>query len=120
MPCTEKAYLIPVIIIEVTFVNPFAVNGGVDGAPATPEQLTFIVFMALTDEELIANAENPDKGLKRVLGLSKPLMLVYTALEIVKFFKLKVYAAKFVKPVPTTEVVLNDGIDSKEAQDSNI
>ena len=74
----------------------------------------------ITDEELIANDDEPGKGLKRELEMSKPFMPACTALEIVKFFKLKVYAAKFVKPVPTTEVVLNDGIDSKEAQDSNI
>ena len=120
MPCTEKAYFIPVIIIEVTFVNPVVENGGVVGADVTPEQLTFIVFMALTDEEPIANAAEPGKGLKAEPELSKPFMLVCAALEIVKFFKLKVYAAKFTKPVLTTEIVLNDGIDSKEAQDSNI
>jgi hypothetical protein len=49
MPCTEKAYLIPVIIIEVTFVNPLVVNGSDAGADATPEQLMFIFFMALTE-----------------------------------------------------------------------
>ena len=55
MPATDTAYFIPVRIIEVTFVNPLVENGPVGGADVTPEQLTFIFFMALTVASEYAN-----------------------------------------------------------------
>jgi hypothetical protein len=51
MPCTEKAYFIPVIITEVTFENAVVENGADEGIAVTPEQFILIFFMALFDEE---------------------------------------------------------------------
>ena len=62
MPCMEKAYFIPVIIIEVTFVNPVLKNGADEpvGADVTPEQFILIFFMALVDEEV--KFKDPEPG----------------------------------------------------------
>jgi hypothetical protein len=118
MPCTEKAYFIPVIIIEVTFVK--AVENGPDvGTDVTPEQLTFIFFMALTDESEYANDVPPgDDGV--LLVTKRELMLVIAELDSVKLVKLMVFEAKLVKFEPVTDEVLNDGIDSKEKQFENM
>jgi hypothetical protein len=120
MLAIDTAYFSPVRIIEVTFVKPEGGNGGVVGADVTPEQLTLIFFMALVDEEFNAKAPPPVKNEGLVFVLSKALIDVCPALEIVKLFKLKVYTAKPANPEETTEAVLNDGIDSKEKQFSNI
>lgn len=65
MLCTEKAYFIPVIIIEVTFVNPLDENGPVGGADVTPEQFILIFFMALFDEE--PKLKDPEPGSDAVM-----------------------------------------------------
>jgi hypothetical protein len=120
MPAIDTAYFSPVRIIEVTFVNPVDENGALPGVAVNPEQLTLIVFIALTDEELNPKTDAPVKVARLVAVVNKPFILVCAALEIVKLFKLKVYVAKFWNPVDTTEAVLNKGIDSKEMQVSNI
>ena len=120
IPAIDTAYLIPVRIIEVTFVNPVVENGAVLGGADTAEQLTFISFMALIDPLLNAKFDAPNKVLRPEDEDNKPLILVCTALEIVKLFKLKVFVAKFKNPEETTEEVLNEGIDSKEIQPENI
>jgi hypothetical protein len=120
MPAIDTAYFSPVRIIEVTFVNEVDENGGEPGAATSPEQLTFIVFIALVDEEFNPKTDPPDKEVNDVLELNKLVILVCAELEIVKLFKLKVYAAKLWNPVDTTEAVLNKGIDSRETQLSNI
>jgi hypothetical protein len=120
MPAIDTAYLSPVRIIEVTFVNPVLENGAVLGGVDTPEQLTFIFFMALIDPLLSAKVDDPDKLLRPEAEDNKPVILTCAELEIVKLFKLKVFTAKFENPEETTEEVLNEGIDSKEIQPSNI
>jgi hypothetical protein len=120
MPAIDTAYFSPVRIIEVTFVNPVVENGALVGVAVNPEQLTLIVFIALTDEELNPKADAPVKLGKLELEDNKLFILVCAALEIVKLFKLKVNDAKLENPVDTTEEVLNKGIDSKEMQVSNI
>jgi hypothetical protein len=120
MPAIDTAYFSPVRIIEVTFVNPFDENGGEPGAATSPEQLTFIVFIALVDEEFNPKDDPPGKAVKDVLEFNKLVILVCAELEIVKLFKLKVNDAKLWNPVDTTEAVLNKGIDSRETQLSNM
>ena len=122
MPCTEKAYFIPVIIIEVTFVNPILLNGPNCGTNVTPEQLTFIVFIALFEILLNAKAAafTPDKNCILKFSNNKFCTDVCAELEIVKLFKLIVDAAKPENPVETTEAVLNKGMDSKETQVLNM
>ena len=120
MPCTEKAYFIPVIIIEETFVNPVVENGAVLGADVTPEQLTLIVFMALVEEDVNGKVAEPGKGERVVLVDNRLLIDTCPEVEIVKLFKLKVYTAKELNPKEETELVLNKGINSKDEQLSNI
>jgi hypothetical protein len=120
MPAIDTAYFSPVRIIEVTFVNPVVENGCEPGAATSPEQLTLIVFIALTDEKLSPKDDPPGKEVKDVLEFNKLVILVCAELEIVKLFKLKVNTAKLWNPFDTTEAVLNKGIDSRETQLSNI
>ena len=47
MLATEKAYFIPVIIIEETLPNPVVENGVVVGTVFIPEQFIFIVFKVI-------------------------------------------------------------------------
>jgi hypothetical protein len=115
MPTIDTAYFSPVRIIEVTFVNPVVENGPVEGADVTPEQLTFIFFMALTVDSEYAN-NVPLEFVVLTLLKRRALMLVIAEVDSVKLVKLMVFAAKVIKPVLVIDEVLNDGIDSKEKQ----
>jgi hypothetical protein len=119
MPAIDTAYFSPVIIIEVTFVNASDENGPDEGAAVTPEQFILIFFMALfVEEEKFKDPVPGDNGLEEKNKM--PSILVIAGTLSVKLVKLKVFAAKYRKPVVVIDDILSDGIDSKEIQYENI
>ena len=113
IPCTDRPYLSPVKIIEETFVNPLVVNGTPEDILVTAEQLTFIVFMALTVEVFIKKTPVPRKGVVTDEA-KKDEKFDIEVLASVNFAKLIVFAANPIKPTAPTDEILNEGIDSKE------